>query len=202
MSDPLFFQAIEDCDMATPDGAPVAWMISRIQQKPQERINGPDLMWRLMEELAGTDQAVFLYGGKQSTLDRLVTVVRTRFPDLRIAGAYSPPFRNLSAQEDSAVVAMINESGASILFVGLGCPKQEVWMSERRGRVQAVMLGVGAAFDYHAGTIGRAPLWMQTHGLEWLYRLSSEPKRLWRRYLVTNTLFILFAAKQLLFRRR
>ena len=110
---------------------------------------------------------------------------------------YSPPFRTLSAQEDQQIVDMINNSGAGVVFVGLGCPKQEKWMAEHRGRINAVMIGVGAAFDYHAGTIQRAPLWMQHSGLEWLHRLCSEPRRLWRRYWSTNSRFIYYAIRQL-----
>jgi N-acetylglucosaminyldiphosphoundecaprenol N-acetyl-beta-D-mannosaminyltransferase len=121
------------------------------------------------------------------------------FPGLRIAGSISPPFRQLTAEEDAADVACINASGAGTAWVSLGCPKQEKWMAAHRGRVNAVMIGVGAAFDYHAGTIGRAPTWMQHRGLEWLHRLSSEPGRLWKRYLVTNTLFVIGAVKQLAF---
>ena len=118
-----------------------------------------------------------------------------------IAGAYSPPFRPLTAEEDQAVIEQINTSGAGSVWVSLGCPKQEKWMAEHRGKINAVMVGVGAAFDYHAGTIQRAPLWMQHAGLEWLHRLCSEPRRLWRRYFVTNSLFILLASKQLLGQR-
>jgi N-acetylglucosaminyldiphosphoundecaprenol N-acetyl-beta-D-mannosaminyltransferase len=114
----------------------------------------------------------------------------------------SPPFRALSAEEDAATVARINASGAGIVFVGLGCPKQERWMAEHRGRVNAVMIGVGAAFDFHSGKLRRAPAWMRDHGLEWLHRLVSEPGRLGRRYLVTNSLFIVGAARQLLFGQR
>ncbi len=124
------------------------------------------------------------------------------FPDLQIAGTASPPFRALTEEEDEAEVARINASGAGTVWVSLGCPKQEKWMAQHKDRVQAVMIGVGAAFDYHAGTITRAPVWMQNTGLEWLHRLFSEPRRLWRRYLVTNTLFILLVTRQLLFGRR
>jgi N-acetylglucosaminyldiphosphoundecaprenol N-acetyl-beta-D-mannosaminyltransferase len=120
------------------------------------------------------------------------------FPNLRIGGVYSPPFRELTDAEDEAMVATINASGARVVFVGLGCPKQEKWMAVHRNRIHAVMIGVGAAFDYHAGTVRRAPLWMQRSGLEWLHRLCSEPSRLWKRYLVTNTLFIFGAGRQLL----
>ena len=124
------------------------------------------------------------------------------FPDLHIAGAISPPFRALTSDEDDVIVAQINASNAGVVFVSLGCPKQELWMAAHRGRIHAVMIGVGAAFDYHAGTIQRAPKWMQDAGLEWLHRLASEPRRLWRRYLVTNTLFMFGAAKQLLRQQR
>lgn len=195
--DPVFRKVVEAADLATPDGAPVAWMLRKLGHHNQERINGPDLMWRYLEAAATRDESIFLYGGTESTLDALKGVLATRFPDLKIAGAYSPPFRALSAEEDEAVVSMINTSGAGTVWVSLGCPKQEKWMLEHRGRISAVMLGVGAAFDYHAGTIKRAPLWMQRNGLEWLHRLSSEPRRLWRRYFVTNTLFVIGAVKQL-----
>jgi N-acetylglucosaminyldiphosphoundecaprenol N-acetyl-beta-D-mannosaminyltransferase len=132
-------------------------------------------------------------------------VLGERWPGVRIAGAYSPPFRPLTPEEDDAVVKSINDSGAGIVWVSLGCPKQEIWMAAHRGRVNAVMVGVGAAFDYIAGSIRRAPLWMQRAGLEWLHRLFSEPRRLWKRYFVTNSLFILgvmgFYASRLLSRK-
>jgi N-acetylglucosaminyldiphosphoundecaprenol N-acetyl-beta-D-mannosaminyltransferase len=141
---------------------------------------------------------VFFYGSTDATLARLRTSLAKQFPLLRIGGAYSPPFRPLSAAEDQAEVDMINRSGAHVVFVGLGCPKQEKWMAAHRGRLHAVMIGVGAAFDYHSGLIRRAPLWWQRNGLEWLYRLGSEPRRLMKRYLVTNTLFIIGVSRQLL----
>ena len=119
------------------------------------------------------------------------------FPRLKLV-AESPPFRSLTPEEGEAAVRRIVSSGAGVLFVGLGCPKQELWMHSHRGRIPAVMLGVGAAFDFHAGTVSRAPLWMQRNGLEWLHRLLSEPRRLWKRYLITNTLFVIGAARQLL----
>lgn len=200
-SDPLTAKVIREADMATPDGAPVAWLMRRLGVVGQERINGPDLMWRYCAEAAGRGEAIYLYGGHQDTLDILQRKLLERFPGLKIAGAYSPPFRPLSAEEDAAVVEAINASSASTVWVSLGCPKQEQWMFKHRGRIKAVMIGVGAAFDYHAGTIIRAPLWMQNYGLEWLYRLVKEPRRLWKRYFVTNSLFILYAARQLLFDR-
>jgi N-acetylglucosaminyldiphosphoundecaprenol N-acetyl-beta-D-mannosaminyltransferase len=208
--DAEFSQIVHDADMATPDGAPVAWMLRRLGFTGQARINGPDLMWRfcetvgqpLLQNIANiqADQrpSIYLYGGSETTLNLLQTRLMEHFPELTIAGAYSPPFRPLTDAEDTAVVEAINASGAGIVWVSLGCPKQEKWMAAHRGRIQAVMVGVGAAFDYHAGTLQRAPLWMQKAGLEWLHRLASEPRRLWRRYLVTNTLFVVGAVRQLL----
>ncbi len=199
--DPRFAMIIRQADMATPDGAPIAWLMRRLGAPRQERINGPDLMWLYCAQAAPREESIFLYGGHHGTLHILEQMLRKHFPELRIAGAYSPPYRALTAEEDEAVVAMINASGAGTVWVSLGCPKQERWMAEHRGRIQATMIGVGAAFDYHAGTITRAPLWMQRAGLEWFHRLCCEPRRLWRRYLYTNTLFTLYASWQLLGRR-
>ncbi|MDO9280008.1 MAG: WecB/TagA/CpsF family glycosyltransferase [Polaromonas sp.] len=195
--DAAFGQAVAAADLATPDGAPVAWMMRKLGAKDQQRINGPDLMWKYCEQAAQRSESIYLYGGTPETLTILQERLATHFPLLVIAGAYSPPFRALSPAEDEADVAHINSSGAGTVWVSLGCPKQELWMAAHRGRVNAVMVGVGAAFDYHAGTIQRAPVWIQNAGFEWLHRLASEPRRLWRRYLVTNTLFILGAALQL-----
>lgn len=194
----VFAKVIREADMATPDGAPVAWLMRLQGIKNQERINGPDLMWRYCAEAAQRSESIYLYGGQQNTLDILQQKLNEHFPQLKIAGAYSPPYRELTTAEDLAVVDAINFSGAGTVWVSLGCPKQEQWMADHLGQINAVMIGVGAAFDYHAGTIQRAPLWMQRNGLEWLHRLCSEPRRLWKRYLVTNTLFIYYAGRQLL----
>lgn len=192
------YQAIINAsDMASPDGAPVAWMLRRQGFTGQSRVSGPDLMWALCERAAQENLPVYCYGSTEPTLALLKARLAEAFPGLQ-ATMVSPPFRALSAEEDEAAVAQINDSGAGIVFVGLGCPKQERWMAEHRGRVNAVMIGVGAAFDFHAGTVQRAPAWMRDNGLEWLHRLASEPGRLWKRYLVTNTLFIMGAARQLL----
>jgi N-acetylglucosaminyldiphosphoundecaprenol N-acetyl-beta-D-mannosaminyltransferase len=190
--------AVNNADMSTPDGAPVAWALRRLGHPSQERINGPDLMMRYLAEAERLGQHVFFYGSTSATLAKLRGELAKRFPRLHIGGTWSPPFRPLTREEDDQVVAMINSSGAHVVFVGLGCPKQEKWMAEHRGRVQAVMIGVGAAFDYHAGVIRRAPLWWQQHGLEWLYRLGSEPRRLFKRYMVTNTLFVFGFLRQFL----
>lgn len=197
-----FGVAVSRADMATPDGAPVAWMLRRVGFSGQARINGPDLMWRYCARAAESGEQMYLYGGTPETLDALQERLLSNFPRLRIAGVYSPPFRPLTEAEDKAVVEKINGSGAGVVWVSLGCPKQELWMAAHRGRIQAVMVGVGAAFDYHACALRRAPRWMQHAGLEWLHRLLTEPRRLWRRYLVTNSLFLFGAAKQLLLTRR
>ncbi len=196
--DAEFGRVVREADMATPDGAPVAWMMRKLGHAGQQRINGPDLMWKYCEQVQSSDESVFFYGSTEETLEILKAKLLAAFPRLKIAGVISPPFRKLTAEEDDAIVAQINASGAGTVWVSLGCPKQEMWMAAHRGRINAVMVGVGAAFDYHAGTIKRAPKWMQNNGLEWFYRLVSEPRRLWKRYLVTNTLFVIGAARQLL----
>ncbi len=201
LDDADFRRIIDEADMATPDGWPVAWMLRRLGVAGQPRVSGPDLMIDYIDHAARSGQPVFLLGSTPATLQALQRMLRARWPALRIAGAESPPFRPLSEAEDAALVERINRSGAGTVWVSLGCPKQERWMAAHRGRVQAVMIGVGAAFDFHAGTIRRAPAWMQRNGLEWLHRLASEPRRLWRRYLGTNTRFMLAAARQLLARR-
>ncbi len=186
--------------MATPDGAPVAWMLRRLGYLDQQRINGPDLMLRYCAAAAVRGESIFLFGSTPQVLGTLKRKLEERFPGLLVAGMISPPFRPLTEEEDAKIVAEINASGAGTVWVGLGCPKQEKWMAAHRGRIHAVMIGVGAAFDYHAGAIARAPQWMQRNGLEWLHRLFTEPRRLARRYFVTNSLFIVRAALQILFR--
>lgn len=190
-SDTLLKTALNEAFLVTPDGAPVAWLLRRGGEIGQQRINGPDLMWRYLSEAERLGQVVSFYGGKEETLFALRESMLKAFPNLIVGGMISPPFRALNAEEDQAYVDQINAARTGVLFVGLGCPKQEKWMHAHRGRINAVMVGVGAAFDYHAGTIKRAPLWMQRGGLEWFHRFCSEPRRLWKRYLVTNTLFIL-----------
>ena len=132
----------------------------------------------------------YFYGSTPETLKKMEKALREKYPAIQIAGMYSPPFRALSAEEDGAIVEKINEAAPDFVWVGLGAPKQEIWMHDRQGRVQGLMVGVGAAFDYTAGNISRAPQWMQKHNLEWLYRLMQDPKRLFKRYFVTNTTYI------------
>ncbi|MBK6854877.1 MAG: WecB/TagA/CpsF family glycosyltransferase [Burkholderiales bacterium] len=197
-----FGRVLNEADLCTPDGAPVAWMLRRLGFVGQDRINGPDLMWKYLAVAEARGQVVSFYGGSDATLGILLERIRAAFPRIHIGVAISPPFRALTVEEDAVDVKRINDCGTAVLFVGLGCPKQETWMMNHRGQVFSVMVGVGAAFDYHAGTIQRAPLWMQRSGLEWLHRLASEPRRLWRRYLVTNSIFMMQAARQLLWPAR
>jgi N-acetylglucosaminyldiphosphoundecaprenol N-acetyl-beta-D-mannosaminyltransferase len=197
-SDPVLRAALSTADLSTPDGAPVAWMMRRDSARGQQRVTGPDLMEAYCAAAARTGEAIFLFGSTEATLAALSVRLQQRWPALRIAGMLAPPFREMSVAEDREAVERINNSGAGTLWVALGCPKQERWMVEHRGRVHAVMIGVGAAFEFHAGTMSRAPRWMRDHGLEWLHRLIKEPRRLCRRYLVTNSVFIWSAAMQLL----
>lgn len=196
--DPSFNDVLNRADLVTPDGAPVAWMLRRLGHSNQDRISGPDLTWALLARCEKDGLAVYFYGSSCKTLELLAKRIHEDFPALVVAGYESPPFRMMTAAEDADTVVRINNSGAALVFVGLGCPKQEKWMHAHHGSINAVMLGVGAAFDFHAGTISRAPVWMRSLGMEWLYRLCSEPRRLWRRYFITNTAFIFGAAKQLL----
>ncbi len=189
--------ALSVSDMNSPDGAPLAWLMRRRGWPEQQRLSGPDLMWRLLYEASRLHMPVFLLGGTAATLEKLQHVLQTTLPQLRLAGSLSPPFRTLDADDNDRIAAAIHASGARIVLVGLGCPKQEKWMACQRGRIPAVMLGVGAAFDYHAGVLQRAPLAWQRLGLEWLYRLAQEPLRLVSRYLVTNTLFLLSLPREL-----
>lgn len=200
LEEPETREAIGHADLVVPDGMPVAWMLRRLGHAGQARINGPDLMWRYcaVAERAGT--GIFLYGNTARTLRALRARLLRAFPRLRIVDMLAPPFRALSAGEDAQVVERVNRSGAGVVFVSLGCPKQEKWMAAHRERIDAVMIGVGAAFDMHAGTLKRAPLWMQQNGLEWLYRLCADPRRLWRRYFKSNALFMAGACRQLLTR--
>jgi N-acetylglucosaminyldiphosphoundecaprenol N-acetyl-beta-D-mannosaminyltransferase len=200
--DPSFRALVNAADLVTPDGMPLVWMLRKLGHPHQERVCGPELTSRVCAEAARRGVPVGFYGGHPEALEALVRNLSARFPGLWVVYAYSPPFRPLTPEEDERVTEEINASGARILFVGLGCPKQEWWMAEHKGRVRAVMLGVGAAFDFHAGRVRQAPVWMQRAGLEWLFRLVQEPRRLWRRYLKHNPRFLLLAFLQLTGMRR
>jgi N-acetylglucosaminyldiphosphoundecaprenol N-acetyl-beta-D-mannosaminyltransferase len=191
-------EALESADLVTPDGMPLVWMLRALGATAASRVYGPDLTATLLGVAEAQGIAVGFYGSTEEVLRRLFSNLRRRFPSLNIAFRCAPPFRPQSENEDEETVRAIRESGARILFVGLGGTKQDLWMAEHRGRVPAVMLGVGAAFDFLAGTKPQAPRWMQNTGLEWFFRLATEPRRLWRRYFRHNPRFALLAAKQIL----
>lgn len=194
--DTRFSQAVNASDLCTSDGAPITWMLRQLGASDQPRLNGPDLMWRYLAHEADKGGKVYFYGSSASTLKLLKARVESVFPGLEVVGTHAPPFRPATAAEDEEDVQRINASGAQVVFVGLGCPKQELWMAAHRDRIQAVMVGVGAAFDFHAGIKERAPLYLQRYGLEWAYRLIQEPRRLWRRYLFTNVPFLFMGGAQ------
>jgi N-acetylglucosaminyldiphosphoundecaprenol N-acetyl-beta-D-mannosaminyltransferase len=177
--------------LVTPDGMPLVWLSRLHGFGHVERVYGPDLMLSLCGRSLQRGYGHFLYGGAEGIPERLAQRLCSIYPSIRISGYISPPFRPLSEEEDAEIVRAINESGADIVWVGLSTPKQERWMHEHRGRIRApVLIGVGAAFDFHAGAKRQAPRWMQRSGLEWTFRLCTEPRRLWRRYLVNNPRFI------------
>jgi N-acetylglucosaminyldiphosphoundecaprenol N-acetyl-beta-D-mannosaminyltransferase len=193
-----FKEILKTSDMVTPDGMPLVWMLRLKGVKGQTRVYGPTLMLHVLEMAAKEQIPVGFYGGDDLTLGRLVERLRERFPGLLVAYAFSPPFRPLEKLESEKITEEISSSGARILFVGLGCPKQETWMAEHKGKIPTVMLGVGAAFDIHADTKPQAPTWIQAIGMEWLFRLLHEPRRLARRYLYNNPRFVLLAFADLL----
>jgi len=189
--DPQLLAKVNRFAAVLPDGQPVRWALNQLHGVAlSERVYGPELTLRLCARAANDGIPIYLYGGKRDVLEQLQQKLLERFPTLQIAGAESPPFRALTPEEDDAVVHRINESGAGILFIGLGCPKQDHFAADHADRINPVQVCVGAAFDFHAGTLPMAPAWMQRHGLEWLFRLSREPRRLWRRYFYTNSLFV------------
>lgn len=187
---PEFRKQINQCDFVLPDGQSLVWL-ARAKGFAAHRICGPDLTLALCEATQSPGARHYFYGGAEGIAERCASELQKRFPAMIIAGTYSPPFRPLTGQEDEAVVQRINDSMPDIVWVGLGCPKQERWMLEHRDRINCgVVLATGAAFDIYAGSIARAPLWMQRYCLEWFYRLLQNPTRLWRRYLIYNTHFL------------
>jgi len=184
---------IGQADLVTSDGMPLVWLLRWLGALNATRVYGPDLMPLILAAAEHQGIAVGLYGGSDSSLPKLTSAVTSRFPNLKLAYAYAPPFRQLTFEEDESVVRTINDAGVRILFVGIGGPPQDHWMHAHQGRIQSVMLGVGAAFDFLARTKPQAPRWMQQSGLEWLFRLCAEPRRLWRRYLLRNPHFAILA---------
>jgi N-acetylglucosaminyldiphosphoundecaprenol N-acetyl-beta-D-mannosaminyltransferase len=189
--DPETRTAVEQA-LAVPDGQPLVWAMRALGHTDASRVYGPELMARYCERSARTGVRMFLYGGRtQGALVELALQLRRRYPGLKIVGGYSPPYRDLTAEEERWVTAEINASDADVVWVGTGQPKQEKWMATMRGRLTApVLIGIGAAFDFHAGLVPQAPAWMQAIGMEWAFRLAQEPRRLWRRYARYNPRFV------------
>ena len=188
--DPDYRRIVNAADLVTPDGMPLVWGLRSLGVSTASRVYGPALTELLCRRAEALDIPIGFYGGDQQVLDDLVQRLSARFSRLRVVFAMSPPFRELREEEDGSIVDAIEASGARLLFVGLGCPKQERWMADHRGRLPCALVGVGAAFDFLAGSKRQAPPWMQRNGVEWLFRLASEPRRLWRRYLLGNPRFL------------
>lgn len=198
---PALASIVRGSGMATPDGMPLVWL-GRLRGFAVERVYGPDLMLAVCERGVARGYRHFFYGGAPGVAEVLARRLQARFPGLAIAGTYAPPFRELSHDEEQAVAAMINRSGANLVWVGLGTPKQDYWMARFRPQLAAsVLVAVGAAFDFHAGRLPQAPPWMRRLGLEWLFRFGQEPRRLWRRYLLGNPRFVFLALRQLISER-
>jgi N-acetylglucosaminyldiphosphoundecaprenol N-acetyl-beta-D-mannosaminyltransferase len=203
LRDESFRRVYNQAGLIVPDGMPLVW-VGRLKGHARvRRVYGPDLMLELCGRLARAGRSCFFYGGSPGVAAQLAERLCRRFPGLRSAGSYAPPFRNLSAEEENEVVRLLNHAAPDVIFVGLGCPRQEKWMAAFRERLSApVLVGVGAAFDFHTGHVAQAPRWMMSAGLEWLFRLAQEPRRLWRRYLFYNPLFVFHVTLELLGVRR
>jgi N-acetylglucosaminyldiphosphoundecaprenol N-acetyl-beta-D-mannosaminyltransferase len=196
--DPALAKALHSAHVATPDGVPLVWTLRRTARPEQQRVYGPDLMRLALIDEEGRGWKHYLYGSTPETLERLMDAIEEFAPDAAIVGTYSPPFRPLTPEDDEVDAERIRASGADIVWVGLGMPKQELWMHRMAGRLPGMALaGVGAAFDFLAGVVDEAPQWMQRAGLEWLFRLGKEPRRLWRRYVWNNPAFVFLVLKQL-----
>lgn len=195
--DASYRAVVNSADLVVPDGMPLVWMQRRLGHPEAARVRANDLMMAALSWAAENGFSVGFYGSSDAVLKAITTRAARDFPRLSIVYAYSPPYRPVTVDEDREIVQRINSSDPDILFVGLGCPKQEIWMSNHRPELSSVLLGVGASFDFYAGTVPESPEWLGRLGLEWMYRLVKEPRRLWRRYLSTNPRFIFLALLQL-----
>lgn len=189
-NDITFEEVLNEAGLCTPDGMPLVWALRSYGYTEQERVDGPNLMLKLCELSIVKKYKIFLYGGTKETLEELTQTLLKQYDGIEIVGTHSPPFRQLTQEEDNEVMNMINSTEADIVFVSLGCPKQEYWMYHHRDRINGIMIGVGAAFDFITGRIKRPPMLFQRLGLEWLFRLFKEPKRLWKRYAYNNPVYV------------
>jgi exopolysaccharide biosynthesis WecB/TagA/CpsF family protein len=203
VGDAAYRARLADLELTVPDGQPVRWALNRLHRKGlAERVYGPDLMLEVCRRAEGEGLAIYLFGSTEAVLAGLTVALAGRHPKLAIAGSHASRFRNLSEAERLEDLRRIRASGARIVFAGLGCPRQEIWVYENRRELAMPCLAVGAAFDFLAGNLAQAPAWMQRRGLEWLFRLSREPRRLWRRYLLLNPAFVALLGLELLGLRR
>lgn len=196
-----FASVLETADLVTPDGMPLVWLMNLMGVSNQDRVAGMDILIALCDRASTENIGVFFLGSQSEILDRMSTRLEQDFPGLKRVGMEPLPFRPMTPAEDEAIIRKINKSGAGVVFVSLGCPKQELWMHQHRGKIQAVMVGLGGAFPVYAGVHKWAPGWVRRWGFEWCYRLIQEPRRLWKRYYNTIPPFIFLATKQLLLDR-
>ncbi|MCP5048498.1 MAG: WecB/TagA/CpsF family glycosyltransferase [bacterium] len=189
--DKLVGERVKRIDMVVPDGQPVRWALnSYYKVGMKDRVYGPTLTLHVLEKANKKSLKVYLYGSTETTLNSFSSFIKKNYPNVDLCGIHIDRFRDATPEEDEEDIQKINNAGANIVLVGRGCPRQEVWVADHLGKINAAMMAVGAAFDFHAGTVKQAPKWMQDRGLEWLYRLIKEPRRLWKRYFVTNSYFI------------
>ncbi len=196
--DPVHRHRLNKLDLVVPDGQPVRWAMKWLHKvELPDRVYGPELTLRVCARAAREGLSIYLYGSREEVLEKLKINLLRKFPALKIAGSQPSRFRQVTAQEQSSIVKTIKASGASIVLVGLGCPRQETWVFEYRELLSMPLLAVGAAFDFHAGIVPQAPAWIGRYGFEWLFRFAQEPRRLWKRYTVLNALYVFFVGLQL-----
>lgn len=194
---------INEIDLIVPDGQPVRWALNSFYNLGmKDRVYGPELTLHVLKKANQQELNVYLFGSTATTLKKFQEFIGKEFPKVKLCGVHVDRFREATEEEDVLDIQKINQSGANIVLVGRGCPRQEYWVANHKGKVNAAMMAVGAAFDFHAGTVKQAPSWMQNNGLEWLFRLIQEPKRLFKRYFVTNSIFIFLFLKYRLILRR
>jgi N-acetylglucosaminyldiphosphoundecaprenol N-acetyl-beta-D-mannosaminyltransferase len=192
-----FSEKVRKAVVVTPDGKPLTWALRLLYGIKQDRVAGMDVLPALLKRSEKTQLPVYIYGGTESLLQKTSQYLNSHYPDLVINGLYSPPFRELTGEEETRTIERINASGAKLVFVVLGCPKQEQWMASMAGRINATMIGIGGALPVMVGLQKRAPKWMQDAGLEWLFRLLQEPRRLFKRYAVSNSVFLYLLSREL-----
>ena len=202
-SNPDLKKVVNNIDMVVPDGQAIKWTLnSYYNLHLKDRVSGPDLTLYVLAKAHKYKLKLFLYGSTKNTLDQFSTFIKKNYPEVEICGVHPDRFRDATQAEDKTDIEKINKSGAHIVFVGRGCPRQEYWVESHKGKVNAAMLAIGAAFDFHAGVLKRAPKWMQDTGLEWLYRMIQEPGRMWKRNLNTFPLFIYLYLKYKFFKKK